>query len=363
MKIVIFAGGVGTRLWPLSRKNSPKQFEKIINNKSTLQETVERLTPQFKPDDIFIATGKRYEDIVRNQLFQIPRENFIFEPEMRDVGPAIGLASFILGERYPKEPMAILWSDHLVKNAQMFREVLTMAEDRVLKKESNFVFIAQKARFANQNIGWIELKSLKSSFYNNSINLYRFKRLIYRPKLEDANYFFNNRNYVWNLGYFVTTPLFLKSLFETLAPVMSKKLKLIADAWGRQDYEKILKSHYSTLEKISFDDAILQKMDTDSIYVISADLGWSDVGAWEALKEALSGKEEENVTKGNVLLEESRDSLVFNYAKEKLCVGIDLDKMLVITTQDVVLVCPKTSVPKIKKFVEKLAGTSHEHLT
>lgn len=362
MKIIIFAGGVGTRLWPLSRKNSPKQFEKIINNRSTLQQTVDRLTPEFKPSDIFIATGKKYEDIVRKQLPQIPSENFIFEPEMRDVGPAIGLASFLLEKKYPNEQIAILWSDHLVKNSQIFLNVLKMAENKIVKKEADFIFIAQKPRFANQNIGWIELGNLEGSFDNKEIDLYKFKRLIYRPKIEEANSFFKNSNYVWNLGYFVTTTRFLKSLFELLSPAMSEKLNLIVKSFESFDFEKILNLYYSKLEKISFDDAILQKLKKENIYVISADLGWSDVGAWEALKEALTNSEDENLTKGNVLLEDSRDSLAFNYSSQ-LCVGIDLDKMLVINTKDVILVCPKTSVPKIKKFVEKLAGTPHEHLT
>src|SRR5947209_4889710 len=124
MRIIVFAGGVGTRLWPLSRKNSPKQFGKIIGDKSTLQEAVYRLQPTFSPSDIYVATGKRYKDIVIEQLPELPKENFIFEPEMRDVGPAIGLATVLLEKRNPDEPIAIVWSDHLVKNIGMFQKTL-----------------------------------------------------------------------------------------------------------------------------------------------------------------------------------------------------------------------------------------------
>ncbi len=118
---------------------------------------------------------------------------------------------------------------------------------------------------------------------------------------------------------------------------------------------------YPTIDKVSFDDAILIKMPVGKAIVVSADLGWSDVGAWESLKEALAQTPDENVTKGKVLLEDSKDSLLFNYA-DCLIVGIDLDNMLVVNTGDVILVCPKTSVPKIKKLVENLTGTPHEHL-
>lgn len=351
MKIIIFAGGVGTRLWPLSRKNTPKQFGKIIGDYSTLQHTVNRLLPQFDANDIYIATGARYKDIVAGQLPEIPKENFIYEPEMRDNGPAIGLASSLLAKQFPDTPIAILWSDHMVKNEKAFRKALRTGEGIIKANEAKFVFIGQEPRFPNQNIGWIELGATNS-----------FKRLVYRPGLTDAEAFLKSKNYVWNLGYFITTPRYLMDLFQKHQLEMYKQLCVLSNAFGSADYEKTLSSVYPQLGKISFDDAILQKMTPDNVSVISADLEWSDVGAWEALKEALSEKESENVVHGNVMLEDSRDSLVFNY-NNQLCVGIDLNEMLVINTDDVLLICPKTSVPKIKKLVESLTGTSHEHLT
>lgn len=361
MKIVIFAGGVGTRLWPLSRKNTPKQFEKILGDASTLQETVKRLLPEFAEADIYIATGKRYQDIVREQLPAIAPENFIFEPQMRDVGPAIGLVANILAKRFPNEPLAILWSDHLVKHEDTFRTILRKSESLIKEGSADFIFIGQKPRFANQNIGWIEIDT-QSDQGDEHMHIHRFKRLRYRPNLSVAKEYVSSQTYVWNLGYFVTTPAFLTSLFRTYVPQMSQTLEKIAGSYGTEHFQKDLDNLYPTLEKISFDDAILEKLRPNNILVVSADLGWSDVGAWEALKEALSEEKDENVTKGNVLLEDSRDSLVFNYGNQ-LAVGIDLNEMLVINTDDVILICPKTAVPKIKKLVESLAGTAHEKLT
>ncbi|HVZ58192.1 MAG TPA: sugar phosphate nucleotidyltransferase [Patescibacteria group bacterium] len=359
MKIVVFAGGVGTRLWPLSRKNTPKQFGQIIGDKSTLQQTIDRLIPEFKPEDIYIATGQQYQQTVMAQLPEIPEENFIFEPSMRDVGPAIGLNAFILEKLHPDEPMAILWSDHLVKNLVMFRNILRMAEESITKYKANFVFIAQEPRFANQNLGWIELgEKVKEE---NGAEVYTFTKLRYRPALKEAEQFFNQDNFVWNLGYFVTTPRFLVSLFENYAPEMYEKLRQIQESFQTDEFETKLAEIYPTLEKISFDDAILVKMSPQNVFVIAADLGWSDIGAWDALKEALAETTDENITKGKVLLEDTKDALFFNYT-DQLCVGIDLEEMLVINTDDVLLVCPKSSVPKIKKLVENLKGTSHEHL-
>lgn len=360
MKFIIFAGGVGTRLWPLSRKNTPKQFEKIIGDKSTLQLAVDRLQPDFPPSDIYVATGKKYEEILRSHLPQIPPENFIFEPEMRDVGPAVGVAAGIVAKKYPNEPIAIIWSDHFVKKERRFREVLNFAKDLVLKEKDSLIFIGQRARFANQNLGWIEFGEETGDIRGTKI--FRFKQLIYRPSLEDAQKFLERQNFAWNPGYFVTTPKFLLSQYEKFAPELFAGIMQIQEAVGESNYEKVLNEVYPKFEKISFDNAILEKIDPKHVFVIAADLGWSDVGAWEALKEALQTSTDENVIKGKVLVEDSSDNLVFNYT-DQMVVGIDLTKMLVINTDDVLLVCPKDSVPKIKKLVESLSGTPNENLT
>ena len=136
----------------------------------------------------------------------------------------------------------------------------------------------------------------------------------------------------------------------------------IQEEVGHESFEKTLEKIYPSLEKISFDDAILEKVDPKYISVIAADLGWSDIGAWEALKEALEVSSSENVTRGKVLINDSSDNLIFNQT-DQLVVGIDLSQMIVINTDDVLLICHKNSVPKIKKIVENLAGTPNEHLT
>lgn len=359
MKIVVFAGGVGTRLWPLSRKNSPKQFGKIIGELSTLQQAIERLLPEFNASDIYIATGEKYKNVVTGQLPTIPRENFIFEPTMQDVGPAIGLASFLLEKKFSREPVAIIWSDHVVKNEVAFRHALRLAEKQIIDRQSDFIFIAQKPRFANQNCGWIELGGRIGK--NNGAEIFKFKRLCYRPGPEEAEEFYRNKNFVWNLGYFVTTPKYLKTMFKDYMPEMYEKLSQIQASAGSRNFNKKLKEIYPTIEKISFDDAILVRLMPNSFRVIASDLNWSDVGAWDALKEALSENKDENITLGNVVLENAKDTLLFNYS-QKLCLGIDLNEIIIINTDDVLLVCPKNSVPKIKKFVEKLNGTVYENL-
>jgi mannose-1-phosphate guanylyltransferase len=351
MKAVIFAGGSGMRLWPLSRKNTPKQFEKINNDKSLVQLAVNRLFPLFSWDDIYISTGKQYKDVLQKQLPELPEDNMIIEPEMRDVGPAIGLVTAILSKIDPNEPVALLWSDHWVKKEEEFRKALKLGEDLIRENPQRMVFIGQKPRFASQNLGYIEFGNQIEN--REGISVCEFNGFQYRPPLDVAERFFQDQHHTWNLGYFVTTPIFLWGLFEKFAPELFQELKKIQDAYGTDSFEEVLGQIYPTLEKIHFDNAILEKIEKKDGCVVSVDIGWSDPGAWEALKEALSNSDEEVVTQGDVKIKDSRDSLVFNYNKQ-LVVGIDLDQMIIINTGDVLLVCPKTSVPKIKKVIAEL---------
>jgi mannose-1-phosphate guanylyltransferase len=359
VKIVVFAGGVGTRLWPLSRKNTPKQFEKVVNDQSMLQVSISKLFPDFTWNDIYISTNSQYEDILKKQFPEIPEQNLIFEPAMRDVGPAVGLmvANFI--KKYPEEQIAILWGDHLIKKDQEFRDALKVAEKLVEQNNERIVFVGQKPRFASVNLGYIEFGTEVKKV--DGVSVYEFRDFKYRPDETLAQTFLTDNKHAWNLGYFVTTPKFLWSQFEKNAPELFEKLNQISASVGSDEYETVLNEIYPNLEKISFDNAILEKLNPESGLVLSVDIGWSDIGAWEALKEALADSQEENVTKGNVELVDTKDSLVFN-SNGQLVVGIDLEGMLVINTGDVLLVCPKTAVPKIKKYVESLAGTSNEKL-
>lgn len=359
MKAIIFAGGVGTRLWPLSRRNSPKQFEKVIGDKSTLQLAVERLLPEFKWEDIYVATGERYLKIVHEQLPKLPQKNIIGEPESRDVGPAVGLVISHLVKKHPHTPIVILWSDHIVHEDELFRKILTTCEKLIAKQKNKIIFISQKARYASQNLGWIKYGKPKNTV--NDIVIHEYESFHYRPDLETANKFFNSGHYAWNVGYFVTTPAFIWNLFSVYQPEMFNVLKKIESSIGTDSYTSVLHKNYPLLQKISFDNAILERIGRDQAVVITENLGWSDVGAWEALKEALQSSPDQNVIQGKVLVTDSHDSLIYNYT-DQMVVTIDVNGYIVINTHDVVLICHKNSVPKIKKLVENLAHSENEHL-
>lgn len=359
MKAIIFAGGVGTRLWPLSRRHHPKQFEKVIGDKSTLQLAVDRLLPDLSLEDIYIATGTRYIPIVKEQLPLLPAQNIIEEPEMRDVGPAVGLVTLNLLRKFPRVPIVILWSDHIVREDELFRKILNICTQKIRQQNNKIIFISQKPRFASQNLGWIRYGAKKVSI--EGIDFHAFEKFKYRPDISTANSYFKNGHYTWNVGYFVTTPTFLWQLYQIYQPQMFQIFDRIYKSVGKKGYFDVLRQYYSKLPKISFDNAILENITSKDALVISENLGWSDVGAWEALKEALQLSPEQNVIQGKVLVTDCRDSLIYNYTNQ-MVVTIDLDGFLVINTNDVVLVCHKNSVPKIKKLVENLAESENEHL-
>lgn len=361
MKAVIFAGGVGTRLWPLSRKKSPKQFEKIIGDKSTLQLAVERLFPEFKPSDIYIATGIQYVDIVAKQLPTIPRENIIGEPEKKDVGPAVAFMMGYLAKKSPAEAVIILWSDHLVRHQEKFKQIILNSGNLIKKEKNKIIFIGQKPRFASENLGWLETAGIYKK--ENNTTFYKFAECKYRPDKKLAEEYFKEEKYCWNLGYFVSTPQFIYSLFQRFSPHIYRLTEKILTSIDSRNFNEEFKKNYHEMPEINFDNAVLEQLDKEFAYVVIEDIGWSDVGAWEALKEALESKKEDNIVKGEVMLQDSIDNLVYNYDGHKMVVGVDLENLLIVNTDDVLLVAKKTSVSKIKKIVEGFQGTQHEKLT
>lgn len=357
MKVIIFAGGIGTRMWPLSRKISPKQFEPVIDHQSTLQLTVARLLPEFSFNNIYISTGEQYREIIRKQLPQIPNENIIGEPEMRDVGPAVGYLMSIIAKTEPDNPTVILWSDHLVKNVPAFKNAILTGGEYLKNHPGKYVFIGQRPRFANQNLGWIEYGQTLESM--NGLDVKAFVSWHYRPSQELANAYFYGGKHAWNPGYFVVTPRTVLQHYQAFAPDLYQKLMALQSSYGEPNHIADLKREYPLFQKISFDDLILNRVKPEEAVVLSVELGWSDVGTWEALKEALQGNGESNLTYGNIQAFQTKNSVVYAYT-DQMVAAVDLDNMVVVVTPDAVLVTKQQSIPKIKELLKSFEGTELE---
>ncbi|MFW6143611.1 MAG: mannose-1-phosphate guanylyltransferase [Patescibacteria group bacterium] len=350
MKVSIFCGGSGKRFWPLSRKNKPKQLLPLFDGKSTLQLTYERISPLLSPEDIFISTSKDYFAVIKKQLPELCAENLIGEPALRDLGPAVCLNTAILSRAGDKEePFAILWSDHVLEEEQIFRDMVSKAEELVESGEAEIVFFGCSPRYANENLGWIGFREPLS--VNKPISIHDLASFQYRPDKETAENYFESGKYAWNLGYFVSTPRFILDAFKKHCPGIYKGVKKIAGTWGEESFGQILGEVYPSLQKISFDDAVLEKLDYDKAKVLVADLGWADVGNPYAYKETLVGKE--NLFVGDTVDIDSSDTVVYNDT-DKLVATAGLEGLVVIVTEDAILVCGKDDAKKVKKLVQRL---------
>ena len=358
MQIVIFAGGAGRRLWPISRESSPKQFEPIVGDESTLQLAVDRVAPAYGFDSIFIATNERYLPIVRQQLPRVPADNVLVEPTRRDLGPAVGLAMAHLARHGEHEPVAILWSDNYIENVPAFVALLRAAETLIADGTADILFIGETPRFANENLGWIGLGEFAGRV--GELPYYGFESLTYRPPLERCREMFAAGSHVWNTGFFVTTPAYVRGLYERFSPEMWRQLSEIEATIGTANYEATLQQVYPAMPAISFDDAVLTRVDRERALVLHSEMGWSDPGTLYALKEALNPDPAANVTKGLVIDTASKDCLIYNYEPRKLVVAVGLEGMIVVNTDDAILVVHRDNIPLVKDMINGLQGTELE---
>ncbi|MEM7332471.1 MAG: sugar phosphate nucleotidyltransferase [Chloroflexota bacterium] len=359
MKIIIFAGGSGRRLWPISRKKSPKQFEPIIGQQSTLQLAVDRVEDQYGAENVYISTNSKYLNILREQLPQLPGANIIGEPTRRDLAAAVGLSMMhlchSLDGKVENEPVAILWGDNYMNHVDNFRQVLNAAESLVRQNKAKIMFMGETPRFANANLGWLGLGEKLGDV--NGQTYYQYDSLSYRPEKSTCDRMFAEKTHVWNTGYFVTTIGFVLDLYKKHQPEMWQGLAEIEASIGQPHYNETLNRVYPKLDEISFDDAILTHVPSHDALVLHAEMGWSDPGTLYALKEAINSDPEATVTKGLVVTEETSDCLVYNYQGKKLVVAAGLEGVIVVNTEDAVLVVHKDNIPLVKKIVNGLEGT------
>lgn len=338
MNIVIFAGGAGTRLWPLSRKNSPKQFEKLKDDTSTLQMAVERVR-EFGIDNMYISTNEKYTDLIKEQIPDFHHHYIYTEPARRDLAAAVGLMLMRLKAAGESGTVGIIWSDHFMDKPEAFSQALRDAEELVKENSKQFVFLAETPRFANHNLGWIHLGEQIEG------NKFAFQGWKYRPELATCKEMFNSGEWMWNPGYFVFDIDFCLSLYKERQPELYSELqKMVAD-------EAYLQEAYKTLPAMSFDTAIVEHLEPSQATVLKVDLGWSDPGTLYAMKEALVSESDVNFTKGTVLTRETTDSFVYNEEEGKLVTTIGLEGMIVVNTKGALLVCHKDDVPNIKELL------------
>lgn len=341
MKAVILAGGGGTRLWPLSTHEKPKQFQPLVSTKTMLEETVARLD-FLKPEDIYIAINQNHHDLVRKLCPQIPVENLIIEPAMRDTAPCIGLAAALIESRHPGEVMAVIYADHLIQNTKTFRQKLQAAE-QLAQYEQTLNIIEVPASEPNTHYGYVKLGDQIAE------DLYELDSFTEKPDKATAEQFIASGNYLWNTGIYVWQTRDLLDQYQELQPETYQKLQQIIRADGSQTYDATLNAIYPTIEKISLDYAIMEKIDPKKVRIFKADLGWSDIGTWEAIWQELPKNEHQNIVRGNVHLLDSQNSLVYGDTTRRICL-IGVENLIVIDTPQGLLIAQKDQSARIKEL-------------
>jgi mannose-1-phosphate guanylyltransferase len=355
MKIILFAGGSGKRFWPRSRKNAPKQFLNVNGDKPLVREAFERVLKGFPAKDIFLSTGKKFEGEIKQIIPELPAENLILEPDMRDTGPAVTLGVSFVHAKFPDEVIAALWSDHIVKDVDTFVDSLKEAE-KLVKETGKIVFLTVPARFASVHRGYIQFNGEFKKLDHPNIQCLKFKQFEEKPSQEVAEHYVRTKRYGWNPGYWVFDgDSFLKKISQTANECFSVCQEVVKSNFSAGSTAK-----FSKLEKISADYTFAEKVYPDEALVLLTEMGWSDVGEWIALKEALSEHPEDNVIKGNVMDMDSKDSIIHNYEDGKLLATIGLDGFVVVNTKDVVAIFKKEDNAKLKEYLKKFEGTKLE---
>lgn len=354
MKIIIFCGGSGTRMWPMSRKNRPKQFQPLIGDKSIFRQTVDKLLRQYEISDIFVSTGSQYGVMVQDEVPELPKENLILETEMRDTLGAVGYAVMNVYKKYGNTVVATIWgADHYIRNADEFLKALQVAE-KIATQEDLIVNVDAKPSLPNINLGYMEIgKQIKEV---EGFPIYEFIRQIEKPNLERARQFVRSVKYLWHTGYAVFKAQLMLDLYKKYAADVYQILEKTA---GEKD-KNVVKSEYVKIPKISVDFAIYEKLERGQIVEMPADLGWSDVGAWNILKDELAENGKALVVKGENYDLGSIDCLFYELNNGKIMATIGCENLVVVDTPDAILVASKFKAQEVKKIVEKLKAEGKE---
>src|SRR5919109_2659609 len=344
---VIMAGGQGTRFWPRSRRKLPKQLLNIVGEATMLEQTVARVAPLIPAERTLVVAGSAYRDSIRACLPQLPAENFLFEPVGRNTAACVAWAALWVGQRASDAVMAVLPADHLIRDEAEFLRVLKVATV-VAQPLNRLVTIGIHPTHPETGYGYIRVSEDRLQVDGRGI--FRVAQFVEKPSPQKAEQFLAEGTYVWNSGMFVWRAdsiwlevcRYLPQLAHDLAPVAE-----ITDAGTLGD---VLNDVYPRLPSVSIDVGVMER--AQDVWVVPADIGWSDVGSWRALAELLSAD-----AHGNVVVGEQRGidtAGCFIYSPGKLVATIGLSNLVVIETDDVLLICPKERDQEVRQLVELL---------
>jgi len=345
---LIMAGGKGTRFWPLSTEEKPKQFLNLTGEDTMIQMSVKRLEKLIPIERIFIVTGARYTNLVKQQLPTLPDRNIIAEPVGRNTAPCIALSAFHINKIYEDATIAVLPSDHLIQDEDSFIEVLNSADEFVDKNKNAIVTIGMKPDRAETGYGYINYDQMHCIINGNEVR--RVKKFVEKPNLDLAKEYLIDGNYLWNGGMFIwkavnilrLTRQYLKDTFDVLSEIANTK---------EEDYEAVLEEKYNDVDNISVDFGIMEKV--KEIFVIPGDFGWDDVGSWNAVERYSEKDCDNNVCIGNVQNFDCSNNIIVSNGKPIVISG--LQDIFVVENDDMIFVGNKDEMENIKELKSRIS--------
>lgn len=340
---LIMAGGKGTRFWPLSTEEKPKQFLNLIGEETMIQMTVNRIKPIIPIERVFVCTGEMYVDLVKEQLPELPEQNIIVEPEGRNTAPCIALSAFVMNRQYKDANMVVLPADHLIVNEEEFRNTILSADEFLDEDKEAIVTLGMEPTRPETGYGYIRYGTKSERTTNHEV--IKVDAFVEKPNLEKAKEYLKEGNYLWNGGMFVWSIDNILNQIKTHSKntyTALERIEIINDNY-LQDF---INSNYKFTEAISIDYAVLEK--SKDIYVIPSDFGWDDVGSWEALDRYREKDEAGNVLVGNAKVVDSHGNLVISSNHDIVVEG--LKDIYVIENDGKILVGQKSNVRNVKEL-------------
>jgi len=344
---VIMCGGSGSRFWPKSRKLYPKQFLNTVGEKTMIQLTMDRIRKFIPLENIYMVTNKDYVKTIKEQVPEIQENNLIIEPMIRETAACIGYSAVKLLKQDPEAMMIVLPSDHHIEGEEQF--MLTLEQGLEIAKSTNcLVTMGIKPSRPETAYGYIETgKALAGEW---RIPTYKVKRFTEKPNREKAQEFIDKGTYLWNSGMFIWKASVLMKQYRRFLPDMYQCLKRISDHIGEEDEALVVEEEYRKIDGISIDYGILEK--TWDVYVMESSFIWDDIGNWSALERYMKKDENGNSVKGNTSTMDTHNCLL--YGDKRLIAALGVEDLIIVETDDVILVCKKDRDQDIKLLLKEL---------
>ncbi len=351
---LIMAGGGGTRLWPLSRQTLPKQALRLVDERTMFEHAVDRIVPIFQPDEIYVVTTVDQEEPLMLQAPELPRSNFLVEPLGRGTAPAIGLGAIHMKRRDPDAVMAVLTADHFIRDVDTFRRVLRVAAR--VAEEGHLVTLGIRPTFPSTGYGYIQQGEPLEEV--DGFTVYRALRFTEKPSAETAFHMVESGEYTWNSGMFIWRVDRILEEFARQMPEFYDQLMQVEAVLGTPAYEPTLRRIWPEVTPQTIDYGVMEG--AEDVVVIPVDIGWSDVGNWSSMRDILPADEDGNVVVGEHLGIETRDCILFG--GKRLVATIGLKDLIIVDTEDALLVCPIEREQEVREVVRRLREMGRKDL-